>query len=111
MNRIKELRNQRKLSGPKLASMLNISAQYLYDLEKGERRLNDELIRKLMDIFEVSADYILGYDDQKKTDQKNKYTKEDEEFFAAANYLFRGNLNRDLTDEEKNFLLKLRDKK
>lgn len=60
-NRVRELREAQKISGPKLAEMLNISPQYLYDLEKGERRLNEELIARLTRIFNVTADYLLGY--------------------------------------------------
>lgn len=112
VNRIKELRLERRLSGPKLADMLGISTQYLYDLERGERRLNDELIRKLVEIFGVSADEILGLD--KSTTQDDQpdnevLTEEEKQFLAAASYLFRN--GKKLTKEEQRILLQLRKKK
>lgn len=62
-NRIRKLREINKLSGTKLATMLEISPQYLYGLEKGERRLNEELIIQLAQIFGVTTDYLLGFSD------------------------------------------------
>lgn len=112
MNRIKELRLERRLSGPKLADMLGISTQYLYDLERGERRLNDELIRKLVEIFGVSADEILGLDQSTIQDDQpdnEVLTEEEKQFLAAASYLFRN--GKKLTKEERRILLQLRKKK
>lgn len=59
-NRLRELRESMKMSGTKVADMLGISPQYYYNLEKGNKRLNDELILKLSKIFNVPADYIIG---------------------------------------------------
>lgn len=59
-NRIRELREAWGMTGGELAELLGISVTYLYDLEKGVRRLNEELILKLCEVFGVSADYILG---------------------------------------------------
>jgi len=66
VNRIKELRKAKKISGIKLAGLLGTSAQYLYELEKGEKRLNETLIRRLAEIFNVSADYLLGIEKNKE---------------------------------------------
>lgn len=48
------------ISGKTIAEYLGISPQYYYDLEKGRRRLNMDLIIKLADYFQVSIDYLLG---------------------------------------------------
>lgn len=62
-NRIKELREAQGISGTKLAELLHISPQYLYDLERGERRLNEDTVVKLAEVFNVTTDYILGRDE------------------------------------------------
>ncbi|QGP93430.1 helix-turn-helix protein [Neomoorella glycerini] len=62
MNRIRELREAKGISGTKLAEMLGISPQHLYDLEKGKRRLNETFINRLTEIFNVTSDYLLGKD-------------------------------------------------
>lgn len=66
MSRLRELRKRKKLSAEKMAEILGISVPYLYDLENGRRRLNQDLLVKLYEKFGVSADYILGND--KKTE-------------------------------------------
>ncbi len=63
-NRIRELREAKGISGTKLAEMIGISPQYLYDLERGEKRLNEETIARLTEVLKVSADYLLGLSDQ-----------------------------------------------
>lgn len=63
-NRIRELREVKGISGTKLAEMIGISPQYLYDLERGEKRLNEETIARLTEVLKVSADYLLGLSDQ-----------------------------------------------
>lgn len=62
-NRIRELRKAAGLTGGELAEMLHITAQYLYELERGEKRLNEDLIERLCSIFGVSSDYLLGFSD------------------------------------------------
>jgi transcriptional regulator with XRE-family HTH domain len=73
-SRLKELRKQKKLSGYKLAEKLGVSPQYYYELERGEKRLNEEIITALADIFGVTSDYILGLDDN--SNQKEYNVKE-----------------------------------
>jgi transcriptional regulator with XRE-family HTH domain len=60
-NRLKELREGKGKSGTEIAELLGISPQYYYDLEKGNKRLNETWIRKLMAIYKVPSDYLLGY--------------------------------------------------
>jgi transcriptional regulator with XRE-family HTH domain len=70
INRIRALRNKQKISGTKVAEKLGVSPQYFYDLEKGERRLNETLILQLSEIFEVTPDYLLGFTDIQEMDLK-----------------------------------------
>lgn len=60
MNRIREIRQQKGISGPELASQLDITPQYLYGFEKETRTLSAEMAGRIASIFEVSVDYLLG---------------------------------------------------
>lgn len=66
MNRLRELRKKKKITAEKMADILGISVPYLYDLENGRRRLNQDLLSKICNNLGVSADYILGNDTAKK---------------------------------------------
>ncbi|AEE97615.1 helix-turn-helix domain-containing protein [Mahella australiensis] len=59
-NRLKELRKQRKWSVAETAEKLGLSEQYYHDLEEGNRQPDIKLTKKLADIFNVSADYLIG---------------------------------------------------
>lgn len=68
-HRIKEIRLKTKdekgktISGTYMAKRLGISAQYYYEIERGEKNLSAELASKIADIFNVSTDYLLGHTD------------------------------------------------
>lgn len=66
-NRIRELRKEKGLSGPKLAEMLNITPTYLYELELEKKRLGSELALNLADIFGVTLDYLLSRSDKNES--------------------------------------------
>lgn len=61
-NRLKELRKKRGIKVESLVEIIGISSVYYYDLEKGTRRLNEDIINLLADYYKVSTDYILGRD-------------------------------------------------
>ena len=63
MNRIKELRLQNGWLQSDLAARLNTKPQTVSHYEKGDRGLDVETIFKLCDIFDVTADYLLGRSD------------------------------------------------
>ncbi|SDD88235.1 helix-turn-helix domain-containing protein [Sporomusa acidovorans] len=63
LRKIRESQTDKNLrSGNKIAELLGISPQYYYSLETGRegKRLNSEHLNKLIKIFNVSADEILG---------------------------------------------------
>ena len=60
MNRIKELRLQNGWRQEDLAQKLSTKRQTVARYETGERGLDVETILRLCDIFECSADYLLG---------------------------------------------------
>jgi transcriptional regulator with XRE-family HTH domain len=69
MSIIRDLRKNKKISVEKLADLMGISTGYLYDLEKGRRRLNEDLLIKLCGIFNVSANCLLGLPEEQKQDK------------------------------------------
>jgi transcriptional regulator with XRE-family HTH domain len=66
-NRLKELRDKKNIKGPEIAKVLNITPQYYYELEKGEKRLNETLLRKFAEFYNVTTDYILKIDNNNDT--------------------------------------------
>ncbi|TDL58318.1 XRE family transcriptional regulator [Paenibacillus dendritiformis] len=62
--RIREIRKDKKISGTRIAQLLDISPQYYYDIERGKKSLSAEKAAKLAEIFGVSVDYLLGVSDE-----------------------------------------------
>jgi transcriptional regulator with XRE-family HTH domain len=63
-HRLKELRTENKYSGPFVAERFGISPAYYYELERGEKRLNEDLIRAAAEFYGVSTDYLLKIDSE-----------------------------------------------
>ena len=61
MNRIKELRIKNNWRQEDLAKRLNTGKNTISRYETGQRQLDVETIGKLCEIFDVSADYLLGF--------------------------------------------------
>ena len=61
--RIKELREERDMSQEKLAKLLCCNQQTISKYEREVRDLGTQTIINLCRIFEVSADYLLGLED------------------------------------------------
>ena len=66
MNRIKEIRQEKKLSQKDLAKKLNISQQAISLYEKGDREPKLETWQKLADFFDVPTSYLQGFGISKK---------------------------------------------
>ncbi len=77
--RLKILRNEKKLSQRELANKLNISNGTIAMYETNKRQPDNETLTKIADFFNVSIDYLLG-----RTDIKNTPTV-DEEFSVILN--------------------------
>lgn len=60
MNRLKELRRERKLRQKDLASRLHISQSAISDYEKQKRVIDLKTAEMLADYFGVSLDYFAG---------------------------------------------------
>lgn len=59
MNRIKELRVERKMKQTELAELLHVGRTAVSNYELEINALDPDLINQLCDIFHVSADYLL----------------------------------------------------
>lgn len=61
MNRIKELRKQRKITQKALADIFGVSVRTIQKWEHGGTAIKAVKTKKLADYFEVSEGYLLGY--------------------------------------------------
>ncbi len=66
MNRLKELRTEKKISMAQIARDLNIPYTTYVNYEKEEREPNSEMLIKLANYFNVSIDYIIGRSSDRK---------------------------------------------
>ncbi len=66
--RIKELREERSLSQEVLANELGVSKGALCYYENGKRTPDIAFLEKVVKYFDVSADYFLGFSNDKTTD-------------------------------------------
>ncbi len=79
MNRIKDLRIANQMKQSDLAKMLNCSPTTISNYEVGYRDLDSETIRRLCDIFDCTADYLLC----RSTNAKAVISDEDSELLQA----------------------------
>ncbi|CYT78438.1 XRE family transcriptional regulator [Streptococcus suis] len=61
MNRLKKLRQEKKLSQKELADYLGINEKTISRWENGERQIKPDKAQKLADYFGVHIGYLLGY--------------------------------------------------
>lgn len=66
MNRIRELREERRMKQAELAGLLSVKPQSVsrYEIERND--LDTDTIKRLCEIFDVSADYLLGLSSHRK---------------------------------------------
>lgn len=62
MNRLKELRQAKKLTQKEMALELHTPLRTYQRWENGESQIKPEKAKKLADYFGVSVPYLLGYD-------------------------------------------------
>ena len=72
MNRIESLRKSRGWNQDDLAKLLNVKRAAVSKYETEKISLSAETIKKLCDIFDVSADYLLCFSDDKKQAVKDE---------------------------------------
>lgn len=62
--KIKTLRRENNYTQKQVAEFLEIDQSYLSKIEKGERNLNDVTFDKLCNLYNCSANYLLGNSDE-----------------------------------------------
>ena len=70
-NRIKLLREEKKIKQDELAKVLSISPSAVGMYERDEREPNNEITLKLAEYYGVSTDYLLGKTDIRKAEAIN----------------------------------------
>lgn len=95
MNRLRELRKEKKLTVRELAEKVNISYPTISRLENGETSFTSEYLENLSTFFNVSIDYLLG-----RTNVRNEYKPDD---FLFALY----DKTKDLSDKQKRDVLRI----
>lgn len=66
MNRLKELRQEKKLTQQEIANKIGVTKRTYIYWEKGERQIKPDKAQQLADHFGVSVGYLLGYDEVPK---------------------------------------------
>lgn len=66
MNRLKELRKEKKLTQQELADTFQVSKRTVQYWENGESQIKPDKAQALADHFGVSVGYLLGYTDDRK---------------------------------------------
>ena len=79
--RLKELRLNKQLTQKSLSNMLNISQGAYANWENGKREPNFELLLELAKILNVSADYLLGIENNTPTSQKDELERRSFEIY------------------------------
>ena len=69
-NRIKLLREEKKIKQDELARVLSISPSAVGMYERDEREPNDDITLKLSEYFGVSTDYLLGKSEIRNPEQQ-----------------------------------------
>ncbi|MYY90997.1 helix-turn-helix domain-containing protein [Ligilactobacillus salivarius] len=90
-SRLKDLRNERKLTQDDLGKLLNVSGKTIGTWERDSRQPNIESINKLATIFSVTTDYLLGNSDEKKSQKYYELSdKEKNDIAIQAERLMEG---------------------
>ncbi|HEU6345422.1 TPA: helix-turn-helix transcriptional regulator [Streptococcus pneumoniae] len=67
MNRLKELRQEKKLSQKEIADLLEVSEKTISRWEKGENAIKSDKAQQLADYFKVGVGHLLGDDERRTT--------------------------------------------
>lgn len=99
--KLKELRNSKKITQEKIAEFLYIKRSTYAKYETGENEPDYKTLELLANFFEVSTDYLLGRTNKKTTARAN--TQELKDIFKKE-ITFNGHL---LNKEKKEKIIKL----
>lgn len=63
--RLRKLRKEKKLTGEQLGKILGVTKTAVSYWETGRVKMDDQMMIKVADYFEVTTDYLLGRDDKR----------------------------------------------
>ena len=90
MNRLKELRKEKKLTQEELAQEIGVSKITILRWENGERQIKPDKAQQLADYFGVSVGYLLGYEEAKTLENilkdAEEYLEMTEDDLLSDNY-------------------------
>ena len=98
-SRLRELRNEKRLTLRELSEQLNISYSNIAMIERGERNFTSDTLMMFANFFNVSTDYLLG-----KTDDRNATASAAPELEGVKLALY--NQTEELTEEQLQDVLK-----
>lgn len=84
MNRIRQLREEKKITQVRLSIELEVSQENISSYETGKYYPSVKSLLKLRDIFGVSIDYILGLTDIRNDSIQQKELKPDEQLLIQT---------------------------
>ena len=102
--RLIDLREQKNLLQKDLASIFNIDQAAVSNWENGKRIPDSEMLIKLAKFFDVSVDYLLGFDNSNTNKVEELREKETLKKALQRNGFMHE--KKDLTDEELDKLMK-----
>ena len=102
--RLRDLREQNNLQQKELAKELNVLEATVSMWETGKRIPYSEMLVKIAKFFNVSVDYLLGFDVSDKSTSDDLLKKEELKKALQKNGFM--NDDKDLTDEELDKLMK-----
>ncbi|CAM4156741.1 hypothetical protein AT575_06035 [Streptococcus penaeicida] len=72
--RLQELRKAKRLTQEELANKINVTKLTISNWENGKHQIKSEKAQEIADVFDVSLQYLLGYDVPKKAIPYETYT-------------------------------------
>ena len=73
MNRLKELRKENKLYQEEMSRIFEVNLRTWRRWECGESQIKTDTIKELADYFGVSEGYLLGYTNNRLSDNQKKF--------------------------------------
>lgn len=112
-NRLRELRQEKKLTLRELSDKINMSYSNIAMIERGERNFTSDNLLLISTFFNVSADYLLGISDIRKPSSDPAKAKEQLKGVKLAFYNQAGEISDEQAQEVLNFIefIKNRDQK
>lgn len=72
-NRLRELRKDKAITQKEIAKILGVSTTCYAGYEQGYREPDFKILKKLCVIFDVTADFLIGLEDETGTKYNNSF--------------------------------------